>query len=281
MILKRLRLVLGILTLVILTFLFVDFAGLLPAEHVPLADIQLVPALLSLSLGTVAALLILTLLFGRIYCSVLCPMGLFQDLTARVTKLFKKRLKYTYSPEKRWLRYGTLAAVVVSYVAGWTVLLSLLDPYSAFGRMVTHLLRPLYMAGNNLIAAVFNHFGNYTFYHTEVFVLAGSSLVVSLLTFLLIGFFAARYGRTFCNTLCPVGTVLGMVSRFSMFKFRVNEETCNQCGVCARNCKASCIDSKHETVDDSRCVACFNCTTVCTKKAILPYSPYCTHRKRM
>lgn len=268
MILKRLRLVLGILSLLILTFLFVDFAGLLPAEKVPLADIQFVPALLALSLGTVVSLLVLTLLFGRIYCSVLCPMGLFQDATARVARLFKKRLKYTYSPEKRWLRYGTLVAVIVSWLAGWTVLLSLLDPYSAFGRMVTHLLRPIYMAGNNVIAGIFNHFGNYTFYHTEVFLLAGSSLVVSLLTFLLIGYFAWRYGRTFCNTLCPVGTVLGLVSRFSMFKFRVNEETCNQCGVCARHCKASCIDSKHESVDDSRCVACFNCTTVCTKKAI-------------
>lgn len=268
MILKRLRLVLGILSLLILTFLFVDFAGLLPAGKVPLADIQFVPALLALSLGTVVSLLVLTLIFGRIYCSVLCPMGLFQDATARVARLFKKRLKYTYSPEKRWLRYGTLVAVIGTWLAGWTVLLSLLEPYSAFGRMVTHLLRPIYMAGNNLIAGIFNHFGNYTFYHTEVFLLAGSSLVVSLLTFLLIGYFAWRYGRTFCNTLCPVGTILGLVSRYSMFKFRVNEETCNQCGVCARNCKASCIDSKHESVDDSRCVACFNCTTVCTKKAI-------------
>ena len=270
MILKRVRLVLGVISLLILTFLFVDFAGLLPAQKVPLADIQFVPALLALSFGTVTALLLLTLLFGRIYCSVLCPMGLFQDLTARFALLFKKKKKhkYTFSPEKRWLRYGTLAAVVGTYFAGWSVLLSLLEPYSAFGRMVTHLLRPFYMVGNNLLAGVFNHFGNYSFYHTEVYLLASSSLVVSLLTFVFIGYLAWRYGRTFCNTLCPVGTVLGLVSRFSMFRFKVNDETCNQCGVCARSCKASCIDSKHETVDGSRCVACFNCTTVCTKKAI-------------
>jgi polyferredoxin len=268
MILKRIRLVLGICCLLILTFLFLDFAGLVPASTIPLADIQFVPALLALSFGTVGALLLLTLLFGRVYCSVLCPMGLFQDATARFARLFKKRIKYTYSPEKKFLRYGTLLLVVGTYLADWTVLLSLLDPYSAFGRMVTHLLRPVYMSINNVLASVFNHFGNYTFYHTEVFLLAGSSLIVALLTFILIGYFAWRYGRTFCNTLCPVGTLLGLVSRFSMFKFRVNEATCNQCGVCAMNCKASCIDSKHENVDDSRCVACFNCTTVCTKQAI-------------
>jgi len=270
MILKRLRLVLGIISLLILTFLFIDFAGLLPAKNIPLADIQFVPALLALSFGTVTALLLLTLLFGRIYCSVLCPMGLFQDLTGRVALLFKKkkRRKYTYSKEKRWLRYGTLIAVAATYFAGWSVMLSLLDPYSAFGRMATHLLRPIYMAGNNLLADVFNHFGNYTFYNTEVFLLGSSSLVVALLTFLIIGYLAWRYGRTFCNTLCPVGSVLGLVSRYSMFRFNVHEDSCNQCGVCARNCKASCIDSKSETVDNSRCVTCFNCTTVCSKKAI-------------
>jgi len=94
MILKRLRLVLGIFALLILTFLFLDFAGLLPVDKAPLAEIQLVPALLANSLGIVAALLLITLVFGRIYCSVICPMGLFQDLTGRVAKIFKKRIKY-------------------------------------------------------------------------------------------------------------------------------------------------------------------------------------------
>lgn len=268
MILKRLRLVLGIVALLILTFLFLDFAGLLPVDKVPLADIQLVPALLAHSLGIVGALLLLTLVFGRMYCSVICPMGLFQDLIGRVAKVFKKRIKYRYSPEKRWLRYGSLAAVLGTYFMGWTVLLSLLDPYSAFGRMVTHLLRPIYMTINNLMAGAFNHFGNYTFYHTEVFLLSSASFVVALLTFLLIGYFAWRYGRTFCNTLCPVGTVLGLVSRYSMFQFKVHDEACNQCGACALKCKASCIDSKLELVDNSRCVTCFNCITACSKKAI-------------
>ncbi len=268
MILKRLRLVLGIFSLLILTFLFLDFAELIPAGKVPLADIQLVPALLANSFWIVGVLLLLTLLFGRIYCSILCPMGLFQDLTGRVAKIFKKKRKYTFSPEKRWWRYGTLVAVLGTYVAGWTVLLSLLEPYSAFGRMVTHLLRPIYMTGNNLLAGIFNHFGNYTFYHTEIFLLGISSLVVALLTFLIIGYLAWRFGRTFCNTLCPVGTVLGFLSRYSMFRFIIHEENCNSCGSCSRNCKASCIDSKLEKVDNSRCVTCFNCTTVCSKKAI-------------
>ncbi|MCX6309535.1 MAG: 4Fe-4S binding protein, partial [Bacteroidia bacterium] len=268
MILKRLRLVIGIFSLLVLTFLFIDFAGLLPAGKVPLADIQFVPALLAYSFGIVGALLLITLIFGRIYCSILCPMGLFQDLTGRVAKVFKKKLKYTFSPEKRWWPYGTLVAVLGTYIAGWTVLLSLLEPYSAFGRMVTHLLRPIYMTGNNLLASVFHYFGNYTFIHTEVFLLGTASFVVALLTFLIIGYLAWRHGRTFCNTLCPVGTILGFVSRFSMFRFKVHDETCNHCGLCARACKASCIDSKQETVDHSRCVTCFNCTTACSKKSI-------------
>jgi len=268
MMLKRIRVILGILSFVLITFFFVDFAGLIPAEHFSLAKIQFFPALIAGSFGILVILLLLTLLFGRVYCSVICPMGVFQDVVSRVAKRFNRKRKYRFSPEKRGLRYGMLAAVVLTYFSGFTVLLSLLEPYSAYGRMTNHLLRPVYMAGNNLLAVVFNHFDNFAFYHTEIFMLGLLSLVTAILTFLVIGFLAWKYGRTYCNTFCPVGTILGLVSRFAMFRVRIKEESCNNCGLCSMNCKASCIDSKNEKVDNSRCVGCFNCLTVCKKKAV-------------
>jgi polyferredoxin len=266
--LRKIRIILGAITLLLLTFLFVDFAGLLPAEQIPLAEIQFFPALLSMSLGTVVALLILTLIFGRVYCSVICPLGIFQDLIDRISRLFKKRKKYGFSPEKKVWRYGILVLALGTWIAGWTVIVSLLDPYGAFGRMATHLLRPIYIEGNNLLASLFNHFGNYSFYQTDVFLLSVSSLIVALLTFFIVGYLAWRYGRTCCNTVCPVGTILGLVSRYSMFRFQVHEENCNNCGLCALKCKASCIDSKKGVVDGSRCVTCFNCTEVCKQQAL-------------
>jgi ferredoxin len=268
MILKRIRVVLAILTFAFISFFFVDFAGILPAEHFPLAKIQFLPALLGFSFGTVGILLLLTFLLGRVYCSVICPFGIFQDLVSRLAKRFVKRRKYTYSPEKKWFRYGTLAAVLISFFTGFTILLSLLEPYSMYGRIATHLLRPIYMLANNGLAAIFNHFGNYTVYHTEVFMLGLSSLLIATATLLIVGYLAWKYGRTFCNTLCPVGTILGLVSRFSIFRIKMQESNCTHCGLCTRNCKASCIDHKNLHVDSSRCVACFNCVTVCKSNAI-------------
>jgi ferredoxin len=268
MILKRIRIILAVITFALISFFFVDFAGLLPTEHFPLAKIQFLPALLGFSFGIVAVLLLLTLLFGRIYCSVICPFGIFQDLASRLAKRFVKHRKYTFSTEKKWIRYGSFAVVAISFFSGFSILLSLLEPYSAYGRIATHLLRPVYMTANNGLAAIFNHFGNYTFYHTEVFLLSFSSLLIAIATLLSVGYLAWKYGRTYCNTLCPVGTILGLVSRFSMFRIQMKESDCTHCGLCIRNCKASCIDHKNNYVDASRCVSCFNCTTVCKTKAI-------------
>ena len=270
--LKKLRLGLGVLLGAVITFYFLDFAGLLPGWVPNFARVQFVQALLAGSIGIVVALLLLTLLFGRIYCSVICPMGIFQDVVAWVSKKTNRKKRYRFSKEQRVLRYTVLVAVVLAFLLGATVLLSLLDPYSAFGRMTVNVFRPVYMAGNNLLAWIFNSFGNYTFYHTDVYVLSGVALITGLLTFGVIGYLAWRYGRTWCNTMCPVGTVLGVVSRYSFWKVRMDEKACVSCGLCEQKCKASCIDSKMKKIDHSRCVDCYNCLSVCHKGA-LKYTP--------
>jgi len=266
--LRILRIVLALVSFTLLTFFFLDFAGLFPQQYFTLAAIQFIPALLAGSFLIVGILAALTLIFGRVYCSMICPLGIYMDVVTWIRKRFKPRMKQTYSKEKRWLRLGVLAGVIVSYVAGLTVVLSLLDPYSAFGRMVTHLFRPVYMAGNNVLAELFSHFGNYTFYHTDIFVHSLASLLIAVATLGVVSFLAARHGRTWCNTLCPVGTVLGYLSALSLFKMRINESTCISCGKCAKACKASCIDSKNSQIDATRCVACFDCIDACNEHSI-------------
>lgn len=270
--LKKIRIVLAVILGGLLTFYFLDFAGILPSGMHALAHIQVVPALMAGMFGILAALLILTFVFGRIYCSVICPMGIFQDVVSWISKQVNRKQRYGFSRERKILRYGVLAAVIVAFFLGGTVLLSLLDPYSAFGRMVVNVFRPVYMEGNNLLAWVFNSFGNYIFYHTEVFVMSMFALTAGLLTFVIIGFLAWKYGRTWCNTMCPVGTVLGCASRYSLWKVRIDAEACGSCGLCERKCKASCIDSKSKKIDYSRCVDCYNCLTTCHRHA-MKYSP--------
>lgn len=273
--LKALRVGVSITLFVLITFYFLDFAGLMSDKFHWLAHIQFIPALVSGSFVILAVLILLTLLLGRIYCSSVCPMGVYQDIVSWFSKrrIFSKRKKrYTYSKAKNILRYAVLVVTVVTFFAGFPVLLGFVDPYSAWGRIVTNLFRHVYAWGNNMLEAVFTSFGNYTFYRVDIAVLSISSFIVAFVTFFVIGFLAWKYGRTYCNTICPVGTLLGFVSRFSLFKVRIDESLCNNCGACAMKCKASCIDSKEHRIDYSRCVDCFNCLDSCSRSA-LKYAP--------
>lgn len=273
--LKYLRVGISIVIFTLITLYFLDFAALLPESFHWLAQIQLVPAILGGSFIILVFLAILTLFFGRIYCSSICPMGIYQDILSWFSKrrLFsRKKKRYNYSKAKNILRWSVLGATIIAFFAGFPILLGLIDPYSAWGRIISNVFRPVYMGSNNVLESIFTSFGNYTFYKVEIVMLSLFSFVVALITFFTIGFFAWRYGRTYCNTICPVGTVLGFLSKFSLFKIRINESLCNSCGSCATKCKASCIDSKNHAVDYTRCVDCFNCLSSCSKNAIA-FSP--------
>lgn len=263
------RVGISVILFTLITFYFLDFAGLLPNSFHWLAQIQFVPALLSLSVIILAILVILTLFFGRIYCSTICPMGFFQDIISRFSRHFgKKKKKYSYSPAKNILRWSVTGFVLITFLLGFTLFLSLLDPYSAYGRMIANVFKPVYMSGNNLLESIFSQFNNYTFYRVDVLIRSVLAFCVGMVTFLAIGFLAWQYGRTYCNTVCPVGTVLGFISKYAFFKVRIDATKCNKCGLCATKCKASCIDSKEHSIDYSRCVDCFNCLDSCKQKAI-------------
>lgn len=281
--LKKIRVVVSLAFFVLITFYFLDFAELLPLKLNFLSKIQFIPALLSLNVIILASLVVLTLLFGRVYCSSICPMGVYQDVVAWFSKkvpkkLRKKRKRYTYSPAKTVLRWVVLGGTLIAFLFGFTFLVGLLDPYGAYGRMVTHIFRPAYLAGNNVLQAVFTSFDNYTFYKVGIYGLGVFSFVVALVTLLVIGFLAWKNGRTYCNTICPVGTILGFLSKFSLFKIQFVESNCNSCGLCAMNCKASCINSDKMEIDHSRCVDCFNCIDVCNRSA-LKYAPVSFKKK--
>ena len=267
--LRKIRIGISVVLFALITFYFLDFANILPNSFRRLAHIQFVPAVLSLSIGILIVLIALTLLFGRIYCSAICPMGIWQDVIARISKsVGKKKKRYRYSPAKNMLRWTVLGVTVIASVCGFSVVLGLLDPYSAYGRIVVHIFKPVYMLGNNLLESVFSRFDNYTFYQVDTSVLSLSSLLIAILTFAAILILAWKHGRTWCNTICPVGTVLGFISRYSIFKPVIDTSKCNGCGLCARNCKASCIDAKAHKIDYSRCVVCMNCLGKCKKGAI-------------
>ena len=265
--LRKIRLAAALLFFTMITLLFLDFTGTVHGWFGWMAKIQFLPAVLALNVGVVIALVLLTLLLGRVYCSVICPLGVFQDIISWVSGKVKKN-RFRYSPALSWLRYGVLAVFVVALVAGAVSLAALIAPYSAYGRIVSNLLTPLYQWGNNVLALWAERVDSYAFYSVDVWMKGLSTFVVAVGTVIVLFILAWRGGRTYCNTICPVGTVLGLLSRYSYFKPVIDTSKCNGCGLCARNCKSSCINPKAHEIDYSRCVACMDCLGKCRQDAI-------------
>ena len=266
--LRKIRTILAAVVMVLITLLFLDFTGTLHHWLGWLAKVQFLPAVMALNVAVIVVLLVLTLIFGRIYCSVICPLGIFQDVLARFRR---KKNKYSYSKEVRWLRYPVLVLFIIALVAGVGAFFQLLAPYSSYGRIATMIFQPIWMLGNNVLAAIAERADSYAFYSVDVWMKSLPVFGIAVVTLVVLFVLAWRGGRTYCNTICPVGTVLSFFARFSWLKIRFDEEKCKNCSMCSKNCKAACIDYKTHSVDYSRCVVCGNCISAC-KFGALKYS---------
>ncbi len=215
-----------------------------------MAKLQFLPSLLALNLAVVIGILLLTFAVGRLYCSVICPLGVFQDIVIWIRrkgeKLFKKKKthKFKYLSEHKWVRYGVLALSIISIVVSGQMLIALIAPYSAYGRMIQSIVAA---CSGSVTAAL---------------------LITGLLTLVIITACAWMWGREYCNTICPVGTTLSLLSRFSLLRPVIDESKCINCGKCGRQCKAGCIDTKNHKIDYSRCVDCFDCIENCGEGAL-------------
>lgn len=277
--LRGMRICLACIFLAGITLLFMgigaDWWGWMAKVQFLPSTLRVIGSATLLNLGVLAGLVALTLVFGRIYCSVICPLGVFQDVViwlrrqyglavsrlrarkAREAKasdqgrqhlrenpVLKSTVKhFEFSPERKVIRYGFLILTVAALIAGIQVFVALIAPYSAYGRVIRS------------IAGITD---------------GGPAplLITGLVTLLVITACALLGGRIWCNTICPVGTVLGLLSRFSLFKVSIDEDKCTGCGRCVRGCKSSCIDGVNHTIDYSRCVDCFDCIGRCSGRAI-------------
>ena len=281
--LKKIRVALAVVFWLGITLLFLDFTGALHGWLGWMAKLQFLPAVLAVNIAVIIGLVLLTLVFGRVYCSVICPLGVFQDGVAHLNVARKRKKKnrkpYSYSPEMKWLRYGVWALFVIALIAGVQALVALLAPYSAWGRIVQNLFQPVYIWINNLFAALAERAGSYTFYSKEVWLRSLPTFLVAVVTLVAVVILAWKNGRTYCNTICPVGTTLSFFSRFAMFRPVIDTEKCKNCKVCEHNCKAACINIAEHKIDYSRCVDCFNCIDSC-KFGALTYK-YAWGRKQV
>lgn len=275
--LRNIRRILAVIVFLAISWLFVDFTGFAASHLGWLAKIQVVPAILSLNAIALIFLILLTAIFGRVYCSVICPLGIMQDAIARLRILFSGRKKrkvgvYKWHKAHNICRYTILTVFILLLALGSlnliaAALAALIEPYSAYGRIATSFFAPVYDYFNNLLAAHSAQSGGYDFYVVNRVV---SPLVTGIagITVLVVGIFACLTGRDYCNTICPVGSLLGLLSRYSWLKPMIDTSKCTRCGACARHCKGNCINSKEHSIDYSRCVVCMDCINNCTQGAI-------------
>lgn len=243
---------------------------LLISLHISFAiKFQFVPSMLSFLAGGALIFiffLLMTLLFGRVYCSWICPLGIYQDVISRIARLFKskKQRKMQFHKPHNILRYTIAIVVFCSTIIGFTYPLIVFDPYSNYGRISTHLFDSAIQGSENLLSTLFPAIFSYSPFTN----FALGSFIYALLFFLIITVMAALRGRLYCNTICPVGTLMGLISKVSLFKISMDPEMCVGCNLCANSCKSECIDVKNRTIDESRCVACLDCTINCKRSGI-------------
>ena len=181
--LRKIRLTLAVLFFTFITLLFLDFTGTLHSWFGWMAKIQFLPAVLALNVGVILLLVALTLVFGRVYCSVICPLGVFQDVVSWISGRRKKgKYRFTYSPAKNVLRYGVLALFVIALIAGIGSFVALLAPYSSYGRIASNLFAPIYGWGNNALAYLAERADSYAFYETSVWLKSLPTFIVAALS---------------------------------------------------------------------------------------------------
>ncbi len=175
--------------------------------------------------------LILTLLFGAVFCGWVCPLGSVQEWIGKIgKKLFSKRFNH-FVPVKidkvlRYLRYGMLIWVLYATINTAQLAFKSIDPYYAL----------------------------FNFWTGEVAVSAIIILILVLLASLFIE-------RPWCKYLCPFGAILGLISKISIFSLKRNSNSCINCKNCDRECPMNIEISNQNTVRHTNCIGCLKCSS--------------------
>ena len=227
---------------------------------------QFGPGLLSLTsvffvdtLAAVILIAVVTLLFGRIYCSVLCPLGILQDGIAFLAQRIKGKTHRRYRfLDTRPVKYGVFLFVLILGAAGVMLPLIALLPSSNFFTFVSNVILRFFCTTDPKV-------GTPSYFCANP---PAEAFCFSLGVFLVVAALAAWRGRIYCNTLCPVGAVLSLIGQKPLYRIALSQEMCVCCGMCEAACKGGAIDSKKKSVLAENCVMCFNCIPACKRGGV-------------
>ena len=256
--LKTLRIVCAVALFTAFNLFFLGFADFPGA----LARVQLVPALIALNVGALVLWGVATAVFGRLYCACVCPLGVLQDAVLWVRRRFAKT-SFSARPARWCLRGAFLAAFIVLFLIGGASIAGFLDPYATYGRFAASVLEPAATWLANMAGDAMAAHGNDCMLRQEMALRGACALAFSITAGLAVIVCAMWKGRLVCNTVCPVGAVLGACATRPVVQVLIDADSCVKCGMCERACRAGCVDAMGGKVDQSSCVRCFDCISTC------------------
>ena len=287
--LKPIRVIVSLIFFCSTLFIFIDFAAISSIQLInAILYLQFIPSLInfftlfSLASAGILFILVLTFIFGRIYCSSVCPLGTLHDIIIGINIRMNRNKKFRFHKSIPWIKYSIFFLTTILLVFGNMFLLALLDPYSLTGKFFSDLFRPVFYAATNLDSILLLPSDVFPLYVVPMKFASWPSLMVSGVLFIAILVLALFKDRWFCTEICPVGTFLGLLSNASLFKIWIDETDCMACGTCSSVCKAGCISFVEKRVDFSRCIACYNCLKWCPHggmKFTIRNSPFAVRQK--
>lgn len=212
--------------------------------------LQIMTMMLAETAGVAAIWCVVTLIWGRIYCSSVCPVGTLLDGFIFLRKHIRPRRPFRYSQSAKF-RYIVLCIYIALLVCGLSGAAFIVDPWSMTGNIAG-------AAGSETARTVWVEY--------SVGLALGAG--IGVLSVIIIGFCGLFFGRDYCNFICPVGLALGIISSRSIFNIVIEPDKCSSCLKCEDVCKASCIKVSERYIDNTRCVRCFDCIGVCDDKAL-------------
>lgn len=212
--------------------------------------LQIIPSAIQSCLGVTVFWIVTTLLFGRVYCSTVCPVGSIQDVAVWIRRK-SGRGKYFRFENASSIRFVVLGAYLVSLIAGILVVGYIVEPWNMM-RNAAAAIRP------DATASTWASIG----------ISAGVGAAAGLATLIAVAVWAWRDGRAFCTKICPIGTALGCVHSQTLLHIAIEPDKCVSCMKCENICPSKCINVERRLVDNSRCIRCFDCIDICPNGAI-------------
>ncbi len=206
-------------------------------------------------------LLGVTLVLGRVFCGWICPFGTLHQFFGWIFNIRRNKEGIASNRYRPLFQFKYYMLTVFLVLAGFGALqIGLLDPIVMLTRAITINIQPA--VDSALPASLTNLSSAPGAAHQRIF--SGAWFA----GFLFIAFIGLNLviPRFFCRVLCPLGALLGVLSRFSLWRIDRDLTKCTDCNLCLRHCEGA--SSPQEALRKSECFVCFNCIDDCPEDAL-------------